>query len=74
MTPVNNPFPIDLETVVVDKRKLNWYPLPPKTWTNGLMSDPSVPVVLPKIVEPVLPIRNVYQPVSIPPKPPLGDS
>lgn len=72
MTPIGNPFPVDLETIVIDKRGINWYPLPPRTWVNGIISDPRVPVELPKIVDPVLPIRNVYQPVSIPPKPKMS--
>ena len=71
MTPINNPFPIDLDLVVVNQLNLNWYQPPPRTWVNGmLLSIPNLSnQLLVDTAGPVYPVRNVYQPSSLPQKP-----
>lgn len=69
MTPINNPFPVNLGDIVINKQDIDWYPLPPKVWKDGDISQPPLPIVINKISEPVLEIRNVYQPIYMPEKP-----
>lgn len=69
MTPIKNPFPVDLETVVINKQNINWYPLPPKIWNNGILSESKLPIILPEIIENVMQVRTVYPPITIPNQP-----